>query len=57
MSGDECVVNVDIDDAAGLEHVFQVLRNTLSGRPTHPYDIHEILVSYQRLDPGYQFTV
>jgi hypothetical protein len=57
MSGDECVVDVDIDDAAGLEHVFQVLRNALTGRPTHPYDIHEILVSYQQLDPGYQFVV
>jgi hypothetical protein len=57
MSGDECVVDVDIDDAAGLEHVFQVLRITLTGRPTHPYDIHEILVSYQQLDPGYRFVV
>lgn len=57
MSGDECVVDADIDDAAGLGHVFQVLRNTLSGRPTHPYDIHEILVSYQQLDPGYRFVV
>jgi hypothetical protein len=57
MSGDECVADLDIDDAAGLEHVFQVLRNTLTGRPTHPYDIHEILVSYQKLDLGYQFVV
>lgn len=57
MSGDECVVDIDIDDAAGLEHVFQVLRNALTGRPTHPYDIHEILVSHQKLDPGYGFVV
>jgi len=55
--GDDCVVDADIDDAAGLEHWFQVLRNTLTGRPTHPYDIHEILVSYQQLDPGYRFIV
>ncbi len=54
---DDCMVDVDIDDAAGLEHVFQVLRNALTGRPTHPYDIHEILVSYQQLDPGYRFIV
>jgi len=46
-----------IDDAGGLEHVFQVLRNKLSGRPTHPYSIHEILVKFQQLDPGYTFTV
>jgi hypothetical protein len=49
--------DVDIDDAGGLEHVFQVLRNKLSGKPTHPYNIHEILVNFQKLDPGYTFTV
>jgi hypothetical protein len=57
VRGDEWVVDVDIDNAAGLEHWFQVLQNALSGRPTHPYDIHEILVSYQQLDPGYRFVV
>lgn len=55
--GDEWVADIDIDDAGGLEHVFQVLRNKLSGRPTHPYSIHEILVKFQQLDPGYTFTV
>ena len=49
--------DVDIDDAGGLEHVFQVLRNTLTGRPTHPYDIHQILLVHQRLDPGYDLLV
>jgi hypothetical protein len=53
--GDECVVDIDIDDAAGLEHVFQVLHNKLSGNPTHPYNIHEILLGFQHLDPGYSF--
>lgn len=57
MKGDKCVADIDIDDAAGLEHVFQVLRNALSGRPTNPYDIHEILISHQRLDLGYTFQV
>jgi hypothetical protein len=37
-------VDADIDDAAGLGHVFQVLRNTLTRGTTHPYDIHQILV-------------
>ena len=54
---DEWRSDVDIDDAGGLEHVFQVLRNKLSGKPTHPYNIHEILVKFQQLDPGYTFTV
>lgn len=57
MKGDDCVADIDIDDAAGLEHVFQVVRNKLSGQPTHPYTIHEILVAHQKLDPGYTFVV
>lgn len=54
--GTRCVADVDIDDAAGLLHVFQVLRNRLSRDPTHPYDIHQILVAHQHLDPGYQLV-
>ena len=57
MNGDDCVADIDIDDAAGLEHIFQVVRNKLSGQPTHPYNIHEILVAHQKLDPGYTFVV
>ena len=48
-------VDMDIDDAQGFEHIFQVIRNI--GGPTHPYDIHEILVEYQELDPGYKLLV
>lgn len=57
MNAEQCVADFDIDDAAGLGHVFQVLRNHLTGRPTHPFDIHEILVFHQQLDPGYRFVV
>ncbi|MGI8919856.1 MAG: hypothetical protein ACR2H6_14785 [Pyrinomonadaceae bacterium] len=57
VKGDDWVADIDIDDAGGIEHVFQVLRNKLSGRPTHPFNIHEILVKFQQLDPGYTFTV
>jgi hypothetical protein len=57
MKGHHCLADIDIDDAAGLEHVFQVARNCLNGRPTHPYDIHEILVYHQKLDPEYSFEV
>jgi hypothetical protein len=56
-NGDEWRADIDIDDAGGFEHVFQVLRNKLSGKPTHPYNIHEILVQFQSLDPGYRFVV
>lgn len=57
MKGDNCLVDIDIDDAGGLGHVFQVLRNFLTGRQTHPFDIHEILVYRQKLDPGYSFVI
>lgn len=56
-NGSDWVADIDIDDAAGLEHVFQVLRNELTNRPTHPYDIHEILIKHQMLDPGYELVV
>jgi hypothetical protein len=46
-------VDADIDDAGGLGHVFQVLRNFLTQGETHPYDIHEILQFHQLIDPGY----
>jgi hypothetical protein len=55
-SPDRSVADIDIDDAAGLGHVFQVLRNHITGSPTHPYNIHQILVRHQNLDPGYQLV-
>jgi hypothetical protein len=55
--GTDWRADIDIDDANGLAHVFQVLRNELTGQPTHPYDIHEILIRHQKLDPGYTFDV
>ncbi len=56
-NGADWVADMDIDDAAGLAHVFQVLRNELEHRTTHPYDIHEILIRHQQLDPGYELEV
>jgi hypothetical protein len=53
---DKCIAEIDIDDAAGLAHVFQVMRNHLTGEPTHPYNIHEILMAHQNLDPGYDLV-
>jgi hypothetical protein len=55
--GDQWLADIDIDDANGIAHMFQVLRNTITGRPTHPFDVHELLVSYQKLDPGYALIV
>ena len=55
--GDETVADIDIDDAAGLEHVFQVARNALTGAPTHPFNIRDILLRYQEIDPGYRYVL
>lgn len=57
VQGDQWRADIDIDDASGLGHVFQVMRNFLTGRPTHPFDIHQILQLHQRLDPGYGFKL
>lgn len=57
MKGDECVADIDIDDASGLEHVFQVLNNALPGNSTHPYNIQQILIAHQKLDPGYKLVL
>ena len=55
--GDEYAADIDIDDAGGILHVFQVLKNHFTGNPTHPYNIHEILVYHQQLDPKYTFNL
>jgi hypothetical protein len=55
--GDEFVADIDIDDANGIEHLFQVLHNHFTGQPTHPYNIHEILIAHQHLDPKYTFNL
>lgn len=49
-------VDADIDDAAGLGHAFQVIRNFITKGTTHPYDIHQILVFRQEVSPLYQLA-
>jgi len=53
----EFISDTDIDDAEGIEHIFQVLRPIFTGQDTNPYDIHEILLEYQKIDPGYRLVV
>ncbi len=55
--GNDWIVDLDIDEAAGLGHVLQVLRNLLTGRPTHPFVIHQILILRQMLHPGYSLEL
>jgi hypothetical protein len=51
------VADIDIDDCAGITHLFQVVRNELKNQATHPFDIHQILVKHQSLDPLYRLLV
>ena len=54
-TGNEYAVDADIDDAQGIEHIFQVIRNTIAG-PTNPYDIRDILLQQKpKVDPGFNF--
>jgi hypothetical protein len=51
------IVDADIDDAQGIEHAFQVISHIATGGDTNPYDIHEILIGFQKCDPGYSLDV
>ena len=57
LKGDDCLVDIDIDPAAGLKHLFQVLEHRLTGNQTHPYAVRDILVEQQQIDPQYRFVV
>ncbi|HSE40714.1 MAG TPA: hypothetical protein VLH08_08115 [Acidobacteriota bacterium] len=51
------IVDADIDDANGIAHIFQVAQHEITNSITHPYDIHQILLHYQHIDPGYSLVV
>ena len=51
--------DIDIDESAGIEHGFEVIRNATFHSRTNPFLIHEFLLSAdpiaKSLDPGYTF--
>ncbi len=51
--------DMDIDESAGIEHGFEVIRNATFHSRTNPFLIHEFLLSAdpiaKSLDPGYTF--
>lgn len=51
------MMDARIDDAQGIQHVFQAVDHNSSLGQSHPYDIHEILVEYQKIDPGFRLVV
>jgi hypothetical protein len=50
------MADIDLDDHQGIAHAADVLRHKISGKDTHPYDIHNILVLFQNCDPGYSLA-
>ncbi|MCI0414556.1 hypothetical protein L0222_17400 [bacterium] len=53
----ELFVEAYIDDAGGIQSIFQVAEHKLAQSATHPYDIHQILLHYQKINPGYTLIV
>ena len=53
-SENRMAVDADLDDHQGLKHAFDVIKHKFSG-DTNPYDIHQVLVRFQHIDPGYYF--
>jgi hypothetical protein len=55
----ELAADIDIDEASGIEHGFEVIRNATFRKRTNPYLIREFLLSAdpstRSLDPGYRF--
>jgi hypothetical protein len=56
-TGNDYLVDMDIDEAEGILHVFEVIRNVFTGL-TNPYNVREILAAAQNLKPlyGFQFA-
>ncbi len=52
--GNDCLVDMDIDEAQGIAHAFEVIRNVFTGL-TNPYNVREILMAAQGLSPLYTF--
>ncbi len=54
------VADIDIDEASGIEHGFEVIRNAVFNRRTNPYLIREFLnaadFAGHSLSPDYRFT-
>lgn len=50
------MVDVDVDDHSGIKHAFDVLKHAFTGEKTHPYDIHQILTYFYKIDLGYQLV-
>jgi hypothetical protein len=55
-SDNQLLIDMDIADNQGLSHAFDVIGHALTGADTHPYNIHQVLVALQGIDPGYTLS-
>ena len=54
QTGNEYMVDMDIDEKQGFGHIFEVLNNVVAGL-TNPYSVREILMKARGLRPLYLF--
>ena len=52
--GKNYFADIDLDDHQGIQHAADYLKHKITGKETDPYDIHEILIYFQGLDPEYR---
>lgn len=50
----ESLADIDLDDHTGIKHAADVLKHKITGANTNPYDLHQILIYFQGIDPGYR---
>lgn len=59
IDSDVMWADIDIDEASGFEHGFEVIRNAVVDGRTNPYLVRELLLlalEHQTIDPGYDFV-
>jgi hypothetical protein len=59
IDSDVVWADIDIDEASGFEHGFEVIRNAIVDGRTNPYLVRELLLlalDHQPIDPGYDFV-
>jgi hypothetical protein len=59
INSDVMWADIDIDEASGFEHGFEVIRNAVVDGRTNPYLVRELLLlalDGQTIDPGYDFV-
>jgi hypothetical protein len=44
------MLDIDIDPAAGLEHLFQMIERKVKGIQIHPCAVRDILIAQQEID-------